>query len=325
MFISFYSGHFQLLLLACSNILEDESYDPSLDTSKVVIDVAGSVKKLCSCPTPTADVFCQWLVSALTNIVTKAAKRVKKISTFKERVWSQFHALRSSSNFEHRWSQFLGDCNLQAERLFYQQVSLHIMTQLVVNATPAPAVCCAQEEVVALTYEEENAVRYMGGYIIRALKKDNKKSTEILLQLKDLVNDDADTEPAESEEWICSIDRGGLIRISDDMYNVLTSIEYVTRTFYNTSSAGREDCREKVVGSIIDASEVQFYWSLASSQMDEESKELILEQIVSKWVTIRGFSFTRSILEQYKKEAKKTTQKAKPLRSTLCTSSSTNE
>lgn len=187
------------------------------------------------------------------------------------------------------------------------------------KATPEPIACCPQEEVAALTYEEENAVRYMGGYIIRALNKVNKKNPEILLQLKDLVNDDDNAEPAESEEWVCTIDRGGLIRVTDEMYNALTAIEYVTRTFYCDSSvASKVDCRDIVTA---DANDVQFHWSLASAQMDEEYREHILEQIVTKWVTIRGFSFTKSILEQYKRETKKSTQKSKPLRSTLATSS----
>jgi hypothetical protein len=85
-------------------------------------------------------------------------------------------------------------------------------------------------------------------------------------------------------------------------------------------------CQEKITESIMDASEVQFHWSLASSQMDEEARELILEQIVRKWITIRGFSFTKSVLEQYKRETKRSTEKAKPLRSTLIsTTSSTNQ
>ncbi len=64
--------------------------------------------------------------------------------------------------------------------LFYQQVSLQIFSQLVVKATPEPVALCAQGEVSALTYEEENAVRYMGGYVIRALIKDNKTCSGIM-------------------------------------------------------------------------------------------------------------------------------------------------
>ena len=49
------------------------------------------------------------------------------------------------------------------------------------------------------------------------LQKDN----DILDGLKLITNMDDDTVPAESEEWMCSIDRGGLVRITDEFYQSL--------------------------------------------------------------------------------------------------------
>lgn len=64
-----------------------------------------------------------------------------------------------------------------------------------------------------LSYEEQNAVRYIAGYIIRNVRQhlERPKDDELLLALKDLCNTDDDTEPAESEEWLCTVDRGGLV------------------------------------------------------------------------------------------------------------------
>ena len=137
-----------------------------------------------------------------------------------------------------------------AEPLFYQQVSLYIFSKLLKELVPTTE-GGTLDDVAMLTYEEENAVRYMGGYLVRVLTKENKDSSEITLQLKDLQNEDDDTEPAESEEWICSIDRGGLIRITDEMYQTLIAIEYVTHTFFNKSCVDKMDSsyRQKVNGS----------------------------------------------------------------------------
>ena len=66
----------------------------------------------------------------------------------------------------------------------------------------------------------------MGGYLLRALFKEN---AGIVQELKELENSDDDIEPAESEEWICSIDRGALIRITENMFQTLLAIEYVIR------------------------------------------------------------------------------------------------
>ena len=55
---------------------------------------------------------------------------------------------------------------------------------------------------------------YIGGYLLRKLSTEHLNFSE---ELKELENADDDLEPAESEEWMYSIDRGGLIRITDNM------------------------------------------------------------------------------------------------------------
>ena len=312
----------QLMKAACSSIVENGDYDSSLGKSSLVCDMASRVKQHLS---HHESVDCSWLYSDLHRIVDGAGK-LKKVYRFKERVWSKFHELRTSDAFQLRWRQFLTANSLSVEPLFYQQVSVHILSELVKGAKKLPA-APPPDEVPALTYEQENALRYTGGYIVRALKKKNKNDKSVLQDLKELCNEDDDMEPAESEEWLCSIDRGGLIRISEDMYQTLLAIEYITKTFYHESVAHKMDdtYKEKVIDGVIEASEVQLKWTLASSSMQEENRELILEQIVTQWVTTRGFSFTKSILEKYKRETKKGTQKAKPLRATLCATDSASK
>ena len=43
--------------------------------------------------------------------------------------------------------------------------------------------------------------------------------------LDELCITDDDVEPAESEKWLCSIDKGGLTRITDDAYLFFVSVE----------------------------------------------------------------------------------------------------
>ena len=57
----------------------------------------------------------------------------------------------------------------------------------------------------------------MGGFVIRKLRK--VCSGDMKTAVEDLVDNDEDTEPMENEEWIGAINRGGLIRISDDTSN----------------------------------------------------------------------------------------------------------
>ena len=54
---------------------------------------------------------------------------------------------------------------------------------------------------------------------------------------------------------------------------------------------------------------------LSSSKEEEVShNNIILDNMIYLYITVRGFSFASSVLERYKREAKKGTQKAKTLR-----------
>ena len=60
----------------------------------------------------------------------------------------------------------------------------------------------------------------MGGYVIKSVKTMVKspQDDELTLGLDELYVTNDDVEPAESEEWLCCIDRGGLTGITDDAY-----------------------------------------------------------------------------------------------------------
>ena len=236
------------------------------------------LKDLCSCPDEVMVSFGKWLYISLCNIIDNASKRLVKVSTFKERVWREYHTLRSSTDFKHRWIQLLTSHKMDINPLFYQKLSLEVFSRLLKEKKRLPVVNPDPEEVAGMTYEEENAVRYIGGYLLRKLSTEHLNFSE---ELKELENADDDLEPAESEEWMCSIDRGGLIRITDKMYQTQLAIEYVTRMFFSESSVTKMDDTFRVVvtDAIMSTSEVQFHWSLASSQMDTDCAETILELI----------------------------------------------
>lgn len=75
--------------------------------------------------------------------------------------------------------------------------------------------------------------------------------------------------------------------------------------------------RSRLVSDLVDDSDVQFSWCIVGHEMDEECSTECLEMIVNKWITIRGFSFAKSMVELYKQECKKSTQKSKGLRGKL--------
>ena len=80
-----------------------------------------------------------------------------------------------------------------------------------------------------------------------------------------------------------------------------------------------EDTFKKVfIKKVMEDEDLQFYWALTSQDIDSpEDCEQLLSDIVSLWVTIRGFSLASTWMEEYKQSHKKTTQKAASLRKTL--------
>jgi len=63
--------------------------------------------------------------------------------------------------------------------------------------------------------------------------------------------------------------------------------------------------------------DVLFDWLMITG--DEEEHKDVLLQIVKQWITIRANSFAKHILETYKQEAKKSTDKSRGLRTKLFT------
>ena len=180
---------------------------------------------------------------------------------------------------------------------------------------------CSTETTARLTYEEENVVRYIGGYVLRALKKDpsNKDVSNILHKMIDRT---PLQECPPSQTWVNSLDRGGLTKITDEAFQLFYAIETVVRQFFKVDKTKEMDdmFRKRVIDNILSSDEVLFSWCfIADGDLDDSLSEKCLSKIISKWVTIRGFSFANSMIEMYKQHFKKGTEKSKPLRSTVFT------
>ena len=173
----------------------------------------------------------------------------------------------------------------------------------------------------SLSYEEKNALRYTAGYIPRALKKKIDRSShplkkELLLCLLDL-SEEFGIE-GESCEWINSIDRGGLNHVCESMYWFTASMELEVKQYLSTSVSA---CTPSLKSTLQDAvkinEDVLFYWAIISGNWGVEESKALFSMVVELWITIRGFGFTSSWMEQYKLRNKKSVQKSKGLRKTL--------
>ena len=79
-----------------------------------------------------------------------------------------------------------------------------------------------------------------------------------------------------------------------------------------------EGVKKQLHDTIITDEDIAFHWSILTIEVEKEEGAVLLGMMVNLFITIRGFSFSKS-LEIYKQEAKKSTQKSKSLRRKLTT------
>ena len=103
-----------------------------------------------------------------------------------------------------------------------------------------------------------------------------------------------------------TVDRGGLVHISEDAFRFFLAVEYATRRNLRVPNAISmdENFHNKLTNLVVEDSDVQFHWCQTAVE-DEDAGELVMKKLVEKWITVRGFSFTNSILEQYKQKIRK--------------------
>lgn len=312
----------QMFRGALSNVLADESYTIPTEEAKCCLLIAQKLVSVLDEPsticTEFSEKFSSWLVGELKKIVKKSIKRNGLINP--EKLWSMYHECTSSSAFRLKWEEFLAMAQQPLEPLLYQHV-----TDMIFEAAVKEVV--APEEVTnepaeyseAFTFEEENAVRYVGGFVIHCLQK-SKTNKSISGILQEFIESDATQKTdGPAQEWTNAVDRGGLTRITTEAYQIFYAVEACVRRYLKVSKVTdmNENFRKHLSDSILNDADVLFYWCQAGHSEDDEASCKCLEKIIEKWITIRGFSFAGNLMEIYKQEQKKGTEKSKSLRTQL--------
>ncbi len=146
----------------------------------------------------------------------------------------------------------------------------------------------------------------------RLLKSTDPLKDDILLCIYDLL-DDGDEVDDESQDWIHSVNRGGLTLVNNATFDVFLAIEDEVKR-----RLGRDmELTDEVMAEIAESEDVSFFWSVVCGEWEEESSAALLQMIVNQFVKIRGFSYASDCVERYKVANKKTTQKSKGIRKQL--------
>ena len=118
-----------------------------------------------------------------------------------------------------------------------------------------------------------------------------------------------------SETWLNAVDRGGLTHINHTAFKMFHAVEMELRHHLTIANVQDMDqkFKDRVVSSIIADVDVQYYMECATEDLDEDERKELLLRIVNSYITVHGFSFTKSWLEMYKWDENKKLQKSKSL------------
>ena len=226
-------------------------------------------------------------------------------------MWSEFHKLRSADPYCKKWRDYLLSVNCQPNPAFYQHITMEIFEQILKEELQK-----LQEEkypetdrnIVSITHDKENAIRYMAGYVLCKLRKKQHAVDSFIQKDQDYITETS------SNEWIKLIDRGGLGHVTEECHQLFLSIELITRHYIHIANVHSmdEEFRDYLFNMIVIDDDVLFNWTMTGAE-DEE----VLNEIIKLWITIRGNSFAKSVMETYKKKAKVTSKSKGLLRTTL--------
>ena len=161
------------------------------------------------------------------------------------------------------------------------------MDSLIHQRFPLPAKNDTGQAESELSYTEENALRYASGYVVRSvfedIQKRNHDSQSALLEVLIEICQSEHATRDSSEEWLQSVDRGGLIHISQTAYRFFYDMEMeVRKHLRHTDEHLSYDVTKNtktVKEYVLEDVDVQYNWGLCSCQLEEEETDELLKKI----------------------------------------------
>lgn len=190
------------------------------------------------------DIFASDVWTLFNDVVNSADMLVSNLN--KEKLWKSFHTLRTSESYEAKWIAFLKvSTTMTPSPIFYQYVSdyffnLYLKSKIFNPGSNGITQCTSSTSTDTLTFNEENALRYTSGYVIKSLYKKVKRSShpskeELLLCLCDLTDDFGDDYEGHFSEWTSLLDRSGSLEyVSDLCYSFMKTVEICVRKFLSS-------------------------------------------------------------------------------------------
>ena len=158
-------------------------------------------------------------------------------------------------------------------------------------------------EVTNLSIDEHNTLRYCAGYVLRSLKR---KYPSLQTWFEKQTDNSGSSGTVDSftqftKMWVEKVNRGGLTLVSDGVYEVFHAMELVLRQYLSAIPTQQKVEKDTVIRVLQEDNEIQFHWSILTSDIDDETSQDVLFGVIKLWITIRGYSYASALVEEYKR------------------------
>ena len=231
------------------------------------------------------------------------------------RVMKSFHQCRLSSTLRARWLSCISTLHLSHNACNSSDITLQVLLKRMMNAIVKSMTSSYPQPVsqpVPITEREENAIRYMAGYVAMKLKNKYSKNSECMGVLAAINSTSTTIEPSTDsiEEytriWVEQRDRGGLNHVSDDFFSLIKRIEMVCRKHLDTRSPLLDNLH-LIEEDALRACTQMHIWDSVHEPTDIRNE--VLKSIIKLWCTVRIHSFSEVWTDKIHKNQRKGTRK----------------
>uniref|UniRef100_A0A1X7VBS5 Uncharacterized protein n=1 Tax=Amphimedon queenslandica TaxID=400682 RepID=A0A1X7VBS5_AMPQE len=155
---------------------------------------------------------------------------------------------------------------------------------------------------ISISFMKSNALRYVGGYVcLKAVI--TFAGTEDLDRVKKLILLTEENDTRTSSQWIDSVNRGGLLQITEDAFPFFMEMEAVIKAAF--IGQHQQINKEILMSNILDHANVKSKWERIFGSVDFDASLSILKFIIHLYITIRWFAHASGIVELQEQCTKK--------------------
>ena len=264
----------------------------------------------------------------------KKVKSYKLAATKRDKLWRFFHQFSLNEGYT-ACKKCDKAMELNAHEMFWQlfleKGFLREVNKALKPSLASDTACASRPREVSDV--EENAIRYIAGYVIRKLevkyaKQKTESGMECTTALKEMAGQLHTRQKItehHSANWTCLVDRGGLYHVEDIVYYLFVALELIADKELSTILERKGKDIEKIgkgkLQWLCEDEEIQFIWCLISplTIQEESVRQNLLRDIVHLWVTTRIHSKLKQLKEEWKKSKAEAIKGKKALRKQLKT------